>query len=549
MAWRGWGRGWGRRFQRSGFERAGDHIAPGVPGESTLKIDAREAPRATSIRHNVAASYVGQIYVTLAAILLLPAYVRYMGPEAYGLVGFYAMLQAWFMLLDIGLTPTMVRETARFRGGSIDALSLRRFFRAIEGAFVAMGITGAGSILAASGLIAHHWLRAQHLPLNKVQTAVRLMALIIALRWTSGLYRGVVNGFERLVWLSGLNIVVATLRFVLVVPVLIYLGTSPAFFFGYQLMVAALELTILVAYTYRLLPAIAIEHSPPWQWGPLRGVLRFSLTVAFTSSVWVLVTQTDKLILSKLLPLSEYAYYSLAVLVASGVLVISGPISQALLPRLVRLNAEGNQEALICLYRNATQMVALIAIPSALMLALFARQVLWAWTGNALIAGTVGQVLTLYALGNALLALGAFPYYLQFAKGDLTLHLIGSALFLAILMPTLFWGTLRHGVTGAGYAWLSTTGIFFVVWVPTVHRRFVKGLHRRWLCQDVAGIAAVTAACSLLLKYCVTWPAGRAAVAGLIVLLVLTLTIPAAMASSWVRDTFHRRWRKLLVGV
>ena len=33
---------------------------------------------------------------------MVPLYVRYMGVEAYGLVGFYAMLQGWFMLLDMG---------------------------------------------------------------------------------------------------------------------------------------------------------------------------------------------------------------------------------------------------------------------------------------------------------------------------------------------------------------------------------------------------------------------------------------------------------------
>ena len=56
-----------------------------------------------SLKRNILANYVGQLYVTLIGILLVPMYVKYMGAEAYGLVGFYAMLQAWFMLLDMGL--------------------------------------------------------------------------------------------------------------------------------------------------------------------------------------------------------------------------------------------------------------------------------------------------------------------------------------------------------------------------------------------------------------------------------------------------------------
>ena len=32
---------------------------------------------------------------------------RFLGVEAYGLVGFFVMLQGWFLLLDMGLSPTM----------------------------------------------------------------------------------------------------------------------------------------------------------------------------------------------------------------------------------------------------------------------------------------------------------------------------------------------------------------------------------------------------------------------------------------------------------
>jgi O-antigen/teichoic acid export membrane protein len=184
--------------------------------------------------------------------------------------------------------------------------------------------------------------------------------------------------------------------------------------------------------------------------------------VAFASSVWVLVTQTDKPVLSKLLPLSDYAYFSLAVLAASGVMLISGPISIALLPRMTKQSASGDDVELIRLYRHATHLVGVNAIPVALVLAFFAQQVLWVWTGDTEIARKAAPILTLYALGNGILALGAFPYYLQFAKGDLYLHLIGSALFVIFLIPTLIWATMRYGPTGAGYAWLAANAMYFV---------------------------------------------------------------------------------------
>ena len=63
-----------------------------------------------SIKRNILAGYVGQIYATLFGILLVPLYGEYMGAEAYGLVRFFTMLQGWFMLLDMGLSPTTGRS-------------------------------------------------------------------------------------------------------------------------------------------------------------------------------------------------------------------------------------------------------------------------------------------------------------------------------------------------------------------------------------------------------------------------------------------------------
>ena len=303
-----------------------------------------------SLRRNILANYVGQVYATLIAIVMVPLYVRYMGVEAYGLVGFFAMLQAWFLLLDMGLTPTLARETARYQGGAIDALSLRRLLRALEGIFIGVGLLGAGVIVAASSHVASSWLKVQQLPLEEVTGAIALMAWIVALRWICGLYRGAINGFEKMVWLNGFNVAIATVRFAGIIPFLIYVGATPTSFFTYQLVVAVVESAVLVTKTYRLMPAIGLDAAIPWDWRPLRGVLLFSSSIAFTSLAWVLITQSDKLILSTLMPLSDYAYFTLAVLIASGILIVSGPISGALLPRLTRLNAAGDEAGLFALY-------------------------------------------------------------------------------------------------------------------------------------------------------------------------------------------------------
>lgn len=463
-----------------------------------------------SLRKNILANYASQLYVTAAGIVMVPLYIKYMGAEAYGLVGFFAMLQAWFNLLDMGLTPTMARESARFNGGAISVLDYRRLARALEGVFAGVALLGGVLLLALARPIAGQWLNASQLPLDEITGALQLMAIIIALRWMCGLYRGVITGAERLVWLSGFNSLIATGRFVLVLPVLMFVNASPLAFFGFQLGMAVLEVAGLAWMAYRLLPPIPAGQRIRWQWAPLKPVLKFSLSIAFTSSIWVLVTQTDKLLLSKILPLADYGYFTVAVLVASGIMIVSGPISSALMPRMTRLQAEGQHDALIALYRQATQLVTVIAIPAALVLIFFAPQVLWAWTGDAALVSQAAPVLRLYAIGYAFLAVGAFPYYLQYAKGQLRLHLIGSALFVLLLIPSVIWAATHHGMTGAGWAWLIANTVYFFCWTPLVHRHFAPGVHGGWLLADIARPAFLPIVIAAAGVQFIPWSSSRA---------------------------------------
>lgn len=498
-----------------------------------------------SLKRNILANYVSQIYVTLIGIVMVPIYLRYMGAETYGLVGFFTMLQAWFQLLDMGLTPTMARETARFNGGATDALSLRHLLRAMEGIFIGVAVLGSVAMMAGSGAIAGSWLKVQQLSLIEVQRAIMLMALIVSMRWVSGLYRSAINGFERLVWLGGFNMVMATARFVLVIPLFVYWGSSATLFFTYQLLLAALEVAVLVRKTYRILPRSTDGEYTRWQYAPLRGVLKFSFGIAFASLVWILATQADKLILSKLLPLTEYGYYTLVALLAGGVLVISGPVSGALLPRLTKMAAEGDTVALLLLYRSATQVVAVMAVPVALVLTLFPRQVLWSWTGDSAVVETVAPVLALYAAGSGISVIGAFPYYLQYAMGDLRLHLIGNVFFVLLLVPCLIAATSAFGMVGAAWVWMALNLTYFLFWVPVAHRRFAPGMHWYWMTTDVMFTILPAIIFALLVQYTMPWPVGRMAMAIQLCILALLLLCITSVSSDKIRKVLAHQFNPM----
>jgi O-antigen/teichoic acid export membrane protein len=493
-----------------------------------------------SLQKNILANYLGQFYMTTVSIVMVPLYLRYLGAETYGLVAFFALMQMWFHLLDLGMGPTLGRQVARYRGGAMSAMELRRLLRAMEGVFFGIAAAGMLAWIPSTGTIADHWLNPETLDAREVSGALVLIGIAVALRWVCGIYRSAIWGFEHQVWLNAFGVAIATLRFVTVIPVFIFVGTSPKVFFTYQLIVAGVELACLMAKTYGSLPR-ATERTG-WSLAPLRGVLTFSLTIAFTSSVWVMVTQMDKLVLSKILPLEQFGYFALGVLVAGAVNLVGAPVTQAMLPRLSRLAAEQDHPGILELYRRATQWVCCAAAPVALGLALFAEPVVWIWTGDRETAAAVAPIVRLYAIGNGLLAIAAFQYYLQFAKGDLRLHLAGNVIFVLVLVPLVIWAASRYGGVGAGWVWLGQCAFFAIAWTWLVHRRFAPGLHWHWLMEDVLPIwGAVLAVGALVAWLGLGSGSGRWASAAIVTACGICLVIAALAASPDLRGMIVRK--------
>lgn len=434
----------------------------------------------SNLKLNIMASYISQIYLIVISIAILPIYIKYMGAEAYGLVGFFAMLQGLFNLLDFGLTPTISRQTAQYNAGIETALNFRRLFRALSLIFLVIAIIGGGTLFLLDGYIANHWLKLDNLNIDDVLFCLEVMAICVALRWMAGLYRGVISGFEQIVWLSIVNSIIATLRFPGVLLYMYYFGFTIRSFFVFQLAIALLEFGILSIKSYWLLPKIISRDIIGWSITPVKPLLGFALTIAVTSSVWVLFTQLDKFVLSGILPLSDYGYFTLAVLVAGGILQLSAPISSPIMPRMARLEAEHQHEQMRQVYLNATQFISVVVVTAGIVLAGVARPVLYAWTGDANIAAQAAPVLQLYALGNALLSLAAFPYYLQYAKGNLKYHFIGSIISVIVLIPSIIWAATHYGAIGAGWVWFLTQLIYLLFWVNYVHIKLEPGIALLW---------------------------------------------------------------------
>ena len=442
-----------------------------------------------SVKGNSIANYIGQSYQFLIGVTVTPLYLGFLGADSYGLVGFFALLQAWMGLLDMGLVPTLGRQAAFASGVDNGFEFFKRLLKSLELIFLGLAILIIVSIFLASEWIATSWVTSKILPTETIVYCIKLMGVMIGLRWYAALYRSGINGLEDQVWLNAANIAIITLKFLGALFLLSFISNDISRFFEYQLFIGLVEVLVLLVRFYRKLPATKISLcSVSFNWQAVKSVAPFSLSIAYTSGIWILVTQSDKLILSGVLNLSEFGYFSLVALVAGSITTLSGPISKAILPRMTTLFAQGKIEEMTLVYRQASHIVTLISFSVAMIFGLFSEKLLYAWTGDTKAAEWGAEVLLWFALGNGALAIEAFQYYLQSAFGQLRLHVIGSSISAVIQLPIIFWAAINYGVYGAGIAWFSIRIIWFIWWTPIIHNKFLPGFHLQWLFKEILPI-------------------------------------------------------------
>lgn len=425
--------------------------------------------------------------MALVGLAVLPFYIRLMGVEAYGLVGFFAMLQAWFNLLDLGLTATISREAAKNGSGVVSNLAFRRLYRALGILFVLMGSSGAIILLFLTESIASSWLKVESIKLEDVQFSLNVMIFCILFRWLIGLFRGVIAGYEKFVWLSCYNLVFTSLRFVGVFLPMFYFGYSVKVFFAYQAILALVECLVMFFYVREKIPKVE-RNLIGWSLKPIKPILFISLSLSASSMIWVVAMQVDKLILSKTLELADYGYFTLGVLAANSVMLLTTPINSVLMPRFSSLFSLGDYKELTTIYNKFTQIVVCIAGSLSFCLYFFSKEVMYVWTGDSIVASNSHEVMGLYSLGNLFLALNLFPYFLQYAKGDLRYHLFGNMVMIVVLIPSMYIFSQFFGGKGAGYVWLFSHATYFIFFVPVLHNKLKIINHFKWLYNNIIKI-------------------------------------------------------------
>jgi O-antigen/teichoic acid export membrane protein len=352
-------------------------------------------------------------------------------------------------------------------------------------------------------------------------------------------------GLQRQVRANSIQIAWNTFRAVGSVLILCFYSPTIFAFALWQLISNSIYFFFVRYSLWRALSPVASQPHTRFKWQALRGTWRYATGMAGMAAVSTLLTQMDKLAISKMLPLEMLGYYTLAGAMAALPLLLASPIVLAVFPRLTAMVEVKDSRGLIQLYHRTCELIGVAIIPSGLTFALFADDFIFAWTGSADIAQRTGLVASLLLIAQLMQAIALVQYYTALAHGEVKLYLyiaIASAIFVA---PLLLFLVFNFGIIGAGLSWLVMSLSMLLCGVYLFHRSFLPCELRRWCLRGVGYPVFASLPCVLLCRFFLPPTPSRLLTLFLIMLVAVGSSTVAATTIPELRSVIVKKTRRL----
>jgi len=191
---------------------------------------------------------------------------------------------------------------------------------------------------------------------------------------------------------------------------------------------------------------------PAWSGKTFKGLAGFGAYVSVSQFIGPLLSHLEKFIVGSVLTVALVTYYTVPYSLVYSLSVIPTSVAIVIFPAFTRLYSEGNKDRASELYTRAIKFVFGCVLPLAVVLCVFARQILTAWIGGDF--GTRStHVMQILAFALVVTAVASVPFqFLQaIHRPDVTAKF--HMLELLIHVPLCFGLITIFGLAGAALAW------------------------------------------------------------------------------------------------
>lgn len=470
---------------------------------------------------NTIANLLGQIWSAIMGIAFIPIFIKYLGIEAWGIIGFISVLQVTLSLLDSGMSPTISREMAKFTSKAISLDEIRRLFFSLEIIYAFICSLIIATFFLCSNVIAKYWFVNSGISRETLTLSFIVIGIIVSCRMMEQLYKGAMQGLQAQVWHNAANSVLVTMKWAGAAIVVVFWQSSLEAFLYWQAFVSLISLVVMRLKSYQLLPCTNTKIS--FDFRALKKIKNFAGGMGGITILFVILSQTDKFLLSKLVSLTDYGYYMFAATLAGSIHFFVTPITTAMLPHWVQLASNQQSKKISESYFQASQWFTLINLPISFMLFGYAEQIIYLWSANQTLASETAPLMQLLIVANLFNGYMNLPYTLQIAHGWTSLILKINSISVIFLVFMLICLIPIWGVTAAPVILCILYVLHFTLMVFFMHQKILVQEQWEWLVKVVLLPFACASVGILILKYSFVFPQNRAL--SLIILLINTIIL------------------------
>jgi O-antigen/teichoic acid export membrane protein len=497
------------------------------------------------IWRNILANYGGRAWGFVSVYLFIPIYLKILGADSFGLVGFYTTMLGVFSFADLGITATLNREMARLAALPSGPAGMAPLLKTYETVYAVIAILVGALVFLLSPVVARAWLQSATLTADEITTVLHVLGVALVLQLMAGLYVGGLMGMQKQVGANGIQFLWGLVRGVGAVIILWQLSPTIYAFALWQVVSNVLYLYVARRSLWTAVKLKGEGSKAQFDSFVLRRTWQFAAGMTSMALISTILSQTDKLIVSRLMSLEMVGYYSIASSLAAIPLILASPVTAAVLPRFTGLIALGERSELVRLYHNTCSLVSIAVIPATVVLMIFAKELIATWISSDIVADETWLAAILLLSGQFMQAISIAPYYVAVAHGDFRLNISLGLASILIITPILIILTSRYGIAGAAMSWLILNILNLPVFIGMLHAKFLPGELVRWCVSDVGKPLVAVLAMAMALHLILPAPVPGVSVLWQCVVTGSLCSLCALLASRDARSVFIQRVRHL----
>jgi len=415
------------------------------------------------VSKNILYNLFGQGLLIVLSFVAVKFIFKQLGQDALGIIYFTYTLNALLSaILALGINETTVREVAAFH--EEDPTYIKHLLQTASFFYWSLYVLAGAALYACAPWLVSKWINLETLNPATATLILRVLGIAALLALPRSFYGSILRGLQRMEFINLIEVGTTALQQFGTIAVLflggsliqvilwmascyllglvLYLGVC-AHFFGGKIFIPRISTSVIhrnAGYTFKLagITVLSIFH-----------------------------TQSDKALVSKLLPLGIFGYYTMAYSGVSRGMLVTGSVAQAVFPSFSALYKQGEHDMLMRQYRKLQDLLCYAIVPIFAAIP-FAARPLFTFVLNARAAQMLLWPVTFLCIGFCMNGTMGIPYIFSLAVGKPAIAARTNLYAVFTVLPVTALLVYRFGIAGAGFSWIFYHLFAYAYMVPRI---------------------------------------------------------------------------------